>query len=127
MGSVTAKSLQRSPIVMNIYGRANNQVLQADQHNNQLNLSPHQVVSYSIQRSVAGASGTHVFISDADTTDKIEEQMFNTCGGRRVASSFGEDIDLGTEVSLCLPGVRLQKNVLFYGQTFTFGPLSFLL
>ena len=28
-----------------------------------------------------GASGTHVFISDADTTDKIEEQMFNTLGG----------------------------------------------
>ena len=81
MGSVTAKPLQRSPIVMNIYGRANNQVLQADQHNHQLNLSSHQVVSYSIQRSVAGASGTHVFISDADTTDKIEEQMFNTLGG----------------------------------------------
>jgi len=64
MSSVTTKPLQRSPIVMNIYGRANN-----------------QVVSYSIQRSVAGASGTHVFISDADTTDKIEEQMFNTLGG----------------------------------------------
>ena len=81
MGSVTAKSLQRSPIVMNIYGRANNQVLEADQLTHQLNLSSHQVVSYSIQRSVAGASGTHVFISDADTTDKIEEQMFNTLGG----------------------------------------------
>ena len=40
-----------------------------------------QVVSYSIQRSLEGASGTHVFISDADTTDKIEEQMFNTLGG----------------------------------------------
>ena len=81
MSTVTAKPLQRSPIVMNIYGRANNQVLEADQHNLQLNLSSHQVVSYSIQRSVAGASGTHVFISDADTTDKIEEQMFNTLGG----------------------------------------------
>ena len=44
-------------------------------------ISSFQVVSYSIQRSVEGASGTHVFISDADTTDKIEEQMFNTLGG----------------------------------------------
>ena len=45
------------------------------------NINNFQVVSYSIQRSVEGASGTHVFISDADTTDKIEEQMFNTLGG----------------------------------------------
>ena len=38
-------------------------------------------MSYSIPKSAEGASGTHVFISDADTTDKIEEQMFNTLGG----------------------------------------------
>jgi len=60
----TTIMMTRSPIIMNIYGRSTN-----------------QVVSYSIQRSVEGASGTHVFISDADTTDKIEEQMFNTLGG----------------------------------------------
>jgi len=57
LGPVTTTPMARNPIYMNIYGKTN-----------------HQVLSYSIQNG--RMSGTHVFISDASSYDKIEEQMF---------------------------------------------------
>ena len=110
MSSVTAKPLQRSPIVMNIYGRANNQVLEADQHESSTKL----VLSSGgelLHPEVGSRRQRHARVHQRRGHDGQDRGAdVQHLGGRRAASSFGEDIDMGTEVRLCLSGFRLQKK-----------------